>query len=829
MTKQFLSLLLIVGLFAQVNAQQPKKMTSGEIFEAIQKTNFLGNVLYLAAHPDDENTRLISYFSNDVKARTAYLSLTRGDGGQNLIGLELRELLGLIRTNELLQARRIDGGEQFFSRANDFGYSKHSDETLEVWDKEALLDDITKIINEFRPDVIINRFDYKTPGSTHGHHTSSAMLSLEAFERAAKNEDNWSPQRLFFNTSWWFYGSEEKFEKADKSNLISMDIGSYYVGKGLSNNEIASLSRSQHQSQGFGSTGSRGSQLEYLELLKGSMPTNNDIFEGINTTWSRIKGGKAIQVIMDKVEEEYDFKKPSLSIPGLLKAYQLVQQLEDEFWSIQKTKELKAVIYACSGLYLEAASTSHRAACNSEITVNFEAINRSDVAVQLKAIEIPGLNIVLSKNVDLATNKKFTVKENFNLPKGLPLTNSYWLNEKGSLGMYQVSDTALIGKPINDAALPVHFLLTIAGVDISIEKEIIYKYNSPVKGEVYRPFEIVPMAAIELEEKVLIFNSDASKTLRVKATSGIDNLKGTISFNLPNGWRISPENQSVVINKHGEEKWFNFEVTPPSEQHVGTITPIITVEGVKYSKAMLSIDYDHIPFQTVLLPAESKLVRLDIAKKGTTIGYIQGAGDAVPTSLRQIGYTVIEIQEEDITFEKIQHFDAIVMGIRAFNVNEKATFYQASLNEYVKHGGTMIVQYNTRHRVKVDQIGPYKLKLSRDRVTVENAKVTLLNTQHEVLNYPNKISESDFDGWVQERGLYFPNEWGEEYTPLLQMNDPNESPKKGSLLVSKYGEGHYIYTGLSFFRELPAGVPGAYRLFANMLSVGKNNQQSLKN
>jgi len=829
MTKQFLSLLLIVGLCANVNAQQPKKMTSGEIFDAIQKTNFLGNVLYLAAHPDDENTRLISYFSNDVKARTAYLSLTRGDGGQNLIGLELRELLGLIRTNELLQARRIDGGEQFFSRANDFGYSKHSDETLGIWDKEKLLSDITKIINEFRPDVIINRFDYRTPGTTHGHHTSSAMLGVEAFEGAQKNDDDWSPQRLFFNTSWWFYGSRENFEKADKSKLVSMDIGSYYASKGLSNNEIASLSRSQHQSQGFGSTGTRGSQLEYLELLKGTMPTNNDVFEGINTTWSRVKGGKDIQVIMEKVVENFDFSNPSLSIPSLLKAYQLVQNLEDKFWSTQKTKELKAIIYACSGLYLEAASASHRAAIDSEIVVNFEAINRSDVKIELKSIQIPGLHRTLSKNELLAANKKISIKEKFILPEELKLTNSYWLNAKGSLGMYQVDDKKLIGRPISPAALPVHFSLNIAGVDISFEKEIIYKYNSPVKGEVYRPFEIVPKAAIELEEKVLIFNSDNSKSIRVKVVAGIDDLKGTVSFNLPDGWLILPENQQVFIPKKGQEQWFNFNVTPPSEQHVGVVSPIITVEGVAYNKALLSIDYEHIPFQTILLPSESKLVRLNIAKKGKTIGYIQGAGDAVPTSLRQIGYTVVEIQEEDITFEKIQHFDAIVMGIRAFNVNEKSKFYQASLNEYVKKGGTMIVQYNTNHRVKVTQIGPYKLKLSRDRVTVENSKVTLLNTQHEVLNYPNKISESDFDGWVQERGLYFPNEWAKEYTPLLKMNDPNEAPKKGSLLVSKYGEGHYIYTGLSFFRELPAGVPGAYRLFANMLSVGKNKEQSLKN
>lgn len=829
MIKQFFSLFVIIGLCMQSYAQQPKKMSSGEIFEAIQKVNFLGNVLYLAAHPDDENTRLISYLSNDVKARTAYLSLTRGDGGQNLIGLELRELLGLIRTNELLEARRVDGGEQFFSRANDFGYSKHSDETLEIWDKEALLYDITKIVNEFRPDVIINRFDYRTPGTTHGHHTSSAMLSMEAFERAQKNKNDWSPQRLFFNTSWWFYGSREKFEKADKSRLVALDIGSYYPTKGLSNNEIASLSRSKHRSQGFGSTGSRGSMLEYLELLKGEMPKNNDIFDGINTTWTRVKGGASIQIIMDKILEDFNFKKPSESIPSLLRAYELTRNLEDTFWAAQKTKQLKAVIYACCGLYLEAATLEHWATANSDLTINFEAINRSAILVQLKSIRIPELGKIILKNEVLKYNRKVQLKETLSLPNSIQNTNSYWLNEKGSIGMYRVDDTELIGKPISPRAVHAEFDMNIAGIDISFNKDIIYKYNDPVKGEVYRPFEIVPKAGIGMAEKVLIFNSNEPKSIQVKVTAGIDNLVGDISFKLPKGWAVSPETKKVSLLKKGQEIWVDFYITPPTYQQVGVLAPVITVGDVTYSKTMVVIEYDHIPYQTVLLPSETKLVRLDIQKKGQTIGYIQGAGDAVPESLRQIGYTVVEIPLEDITFDKIQHFDAIVMGIRGFNVHEKSKFFQSALNDYVKNGGTMITQYNTSHRVKVDQIGPYMLELSRDRVTVENAKVTLINTQHEVLNYPNKITANDFEGWVQERGLYFPNKWGNEYTPLLKMNDPGESPKKGSLLVSKYGKGHYIYTGLSFFRELPAGVPGAYRLFANMLSVGKNNQESLKN
>ncbi|MDH3321885.1 MAG: PIG-L family deacetylase, partial [Flavobacteriaceae bacterium] len=445
MGKYFLSVLFFVFLTFQIDAQAPKKPNSNEIFHSIQKLNFLGSVLYLAAHPDDENTRLISYFSNHVHARTAYLSITRGDGGQNLIGPEIRELLGVIRTNELLKAREIDGGEQFFTRANDFGYSKHPDETLKIWNKEAVLSDVTRVIRTFQPDIIINRFNAASAGKTHGHHTSSAMLSEEAFDLAARADYQvnglkpWKAQRLFFNTSWWFYGNQENFDKADKSKMIELNTGVYDPSSGLSNTEIAALSRSMHKSQGFGNTGTRGNQKEYIELIKGEIPNDkSDLFEGIDTSWNRVKGGEEIKIILEKVLHDFNFEAPAASIPQLMTAYTLINKLEDGHWRTFKLAEIKEIIAACAGLYLEAKANTSYATQGEAIAVDIEAINRSDQKILLKEIAIASESKNLSLDKILINNEPFTSKEELLISDNLQRTSPYWLNEKGSLGMYKV-------------------------------------------------------------------------------------------------------------------------------------------------------------------------------------------------------------------------------------------------------------------------------------------------------------------------------------------------------------------------------------------------------
>lgn len=830
MQKIFFYRLLFLFFSIAATAQAPKKPTASEIYHSLQKLNFVGSALYIAAHPDDENTRLISYLVNDVHANTAYLSITRGDGGQNLVGPELRELLGVIRTQELLAARKTDGAQQFFTRANDFGYSKNPDETFEFWNRNDVLSDVVLNIRRFKPDIIIDRFDHRSPGTTHGHHTASAMLSVAAFDLVGDNSKFpksaaaygvWKPQRLFFNTSWWFYGSQEKFEKADKSKLVSVETGNYFPELGLSNGEIASLSRSMHKSQGFGSTGSRGSETEYLEILEGSKPSENNLFEGINTTWSRLDGGKAIGSILYPLENNFNYKNPSEMLPELLKAYSLVSNLKDEHWRAIKLEQLKQLILDCGGIFIEAASSENSVHPNQNFKVTIEAINRGKSNVVLKSVKNSEGKMLWNETEALLFNDDKKIEITVNSAKqNPPYSSPYWLNEKGTVGMY-VAPEKLIGLPETPPLEELVFELQFGNTTIPFTKNIIYKFNDPVKGEVYRPLEVLPEVTASIPEKVLIFATEASENISVIVRAGKDSISGNVSLQHPDGWNVEPAQQSFQLNRNGEAKTFNFTVTPPSGQSEGYLKPIISAENQTFDKELVIIDYEHIPYQSVLLPSEAKVAKIAIQKKGQNIGYINGAGDAIPESLKQIGYSVTTIEPSNISENSLQNFDAIVVGIRAYNTVPELAFAQPILNKYVENGGTIVVQYNTNSRLVTENFSPYSLKLSRDRVTDEFSEVKILAPENPILKTPNKITQMDFEGWVQERGLYFPNEWAKEFTPILGMKDKGEAETKGSLLIAKYGKGYYIYTGLSFFRELPAGVPGAYRLFANMLSIGK--------
>lgn len=828
----FIIILFFLFSLQTVTAQQPQKPNAVEIYNKIQKLNFLGSVLYIAAHPDDENTRLISYLSNEKNAQTGYLSLTRGDGGQNLIGSELRELLGLIRTQELIEARKIDGGEQFFSRANDFGYSKNPEETLEIWDKNQVLSDVIWTIRKFQPDVIINRFDHRSPGTTHGHHTSSAILSIEAFDKA--NDANvlpnqlqlvktWQPKRMFFNTSWWFYGSKEKFDAADKSNLINLKTGVYYQSSGKSNQEIAALSRSRHQSQGFGSTGTRGEEDEYLELIKGQMPTEKtNIFEGIDTTWNRLNGGKVIGEILINIEKNFDFKNPSESISELVKAYSLIQKLENEHWKTIKTEEIKKIIAACAGLYLEAVAENQEATPGSSVKIKIEVINRSQTPMKLTGIgAIPVYEVGERKNTDLKYNITYTESNVLQLPNDINYTNPYWLNKNGTTGMYRVDEQQNIGIPDVLRQVKVGFWIEIYGVEIPFERNVVYKYNDDVKGEVYQPFDIVPDVTSSIAEKVYIFNNDRAKTITVKVKSGKDTVNGKVKLDVPQNWTVSPTEIPFSLVKKGEETVAVFDVTPSDEASEISIKSIVIVDGKQFDREKIDVNYNHIYKQMVLKSAEAKAIRLKIKTKNEKIAYIMGAGDEIPKSLTQMGYEVSIVKPEEISAEKLSSFDVVMTGIRAYNVVNALAFKQKILFDFVKSGKTMIVQYNTNSDLVTTEIAPFPLKISRDRVTEENAEVRFLNPEHPILNYPNKITTDDFKGWKQEQGLYYPSEWDSNFTPILSSNDKGETPKNGALLVAKYGKGNYIYTGLSFFRELPEGVSGAFRLLANMIAIGK--------
>lgn len=789
-------------------------------------------MLYVAAHPDDENTRMISYFSNHKHYHTTYLSLTRGDGGQNLIGSEISDLLGLIRTQELIAARKLDGGNQLFSRARDFGYSKHSDETMEIWNKDEVLSDVVWAIRKTRPDIIINRFDHRTPGSTHGHHTASAILAEDAmaisgdasvYPQQLDHVTPWSPSRLFFNTHWWFYGSREKFEEADKSKLASVDIGVFYPLKGQSNNEIAAASRSMHKSQGFGSTGSRGSEIEYAEILQGSQP-QNDPMDGINTTWSRLNGGDKVAFLLKDIEQSFDLENPAASIPELMKAYEAILTLEnDGFWVPLKLAELKDVIYHCGGLFVEAVAGDFSAAPGGNLQMDVEAISRLSDGIKLLEFGIKGTNLDTSLVLDMGVNQGYSWKFNLNLHEDLPFSGPYWLKEEGTLGMFDVQDQTLRGLPESPPALSLDYTLEISGHQLNHSTPVVHKMNDPVKGEVYRPFEISPRAYLNFTDDLYVFASQTPRPIQVLVIANTKDLDGTVKIAAAKGWEVEPRQHEISLDAKGEETLVEFMVLPPADPSEENLSLVFEfADGSTSDQAVTFVKYDHIPVQTILKPAEAKVVKLDLHITGRTIGYLMGAGDDIPSYLEQIGYDVHLLEDADFTNAGLEKYDAIVTGIRAYNTNDRIGFQQTKLLEYVEAGGTLVVQYNTSRGLKTENIGPFPLSLSRDRVTVEEAPVRILAPDHPVVNIPNKITEGDFEGWVQERGLYFADEWDEQYTPILSSNDPGEPPRDGGLLVANYGKGTYIYCGYSWFRQLPAGVPGAYRILANLISNGKH-------
>lgn len=830
MTKLYRFILCVFpGLFLGMNvlqAQAPMPAKSAaEIQHMLKTLQVLGTVLYVAAHPDDENTRLIAYLAKGKGYRTGYLSLTRGDGGQNLIGTEKGPLLGILRTQELLAARRLDGAEQMFSRAYDFGYSKNPEETLSIWDKDKVLADVVWAIRKFRPDVIITRFG--TPedgGGGHGHHTASAMLAHEAFNLA--NDPNaypeqlefvqpWQPKRLLWNNYWVFRRYQPSEEEL--KGIITIDIGEFDPLLGKSYGEIASEARSKHRCQGFGASLLHGSLDEYLDHKLGDR-ANGELFDGITTNWERIEGGKAIGDLLAMAYENFQPSNPAYVLPLLTEAYEKMKALNNPTIT-HKQKELESAIAYCAGLWYEFGADQAILAQGDTVQITASVLKRSDVPVTLKKVDFGFAGASEHPNLELGKNGKVQKYSKDFVAGSFDIGQPYWLVHPQAKGIFDVRSQELIGHPQNPAAFNGRFTFGINGVEIDYETPFVRKYVDPSFGELHRPFVIAPPVTANLAEKVYLFSDDTPQQVQLLVKNHSQSAKAKVELKAGRGWKIDPKKLDLTFTKPGEEQIVSLTVRPPKQQSVDQLSVSITVNGETTSHSFQEIAYDHIPTQTLFSPAESRLVRVDLQKKGEKIGYIMGSGDEVPIALEQIGYQVDLLTDDDITPSNLAQYDAVIAGIRSYNVNKRMAFHQEKIFQYVEQGGTYIIQYNTSRGIS--QPGPYPIKLSRDRVTVEEAKVDFLLPDHPVLQGPNKITSKDFDGWIQERGLYFPNEWSKEYEAILSMNDPGEDPKQGSLLVAKHGQGHFIYTGLSMFRELPAGVPGAYRLFANMISIGK--------
>jgi len=793
----------------------------------------------IAAHPDDENTALLAYFARGCKLRTGYLSLTRGEGGQNLIGTEQGDELGILRTEELLAARRIDGAEQFFTRAIDFGFSKTPQETFEKWGRDKILSDVVWIIRRFQPDVIVLRFT-GTPRDGHGQHQASAILGKEAFSAAADPKrfpeqlrwvQPWQATRLVWNA--FAFTKEQEAELAKIKNKMMVDPGEYDPVLGHSYAEIAGMSRSMHRSQGMGAPERPGSAKNFLVMVAGE-PAAKGLFDGIDLTWNRVPGGAAIGKLLGEAAASFDAEHPDKTVPLLLRAKRQLAEIHQPVVDV-KRRELDETIALCSGLWLDATADKYGVVPGGALKFGVTALSRERVATQVESVKVDGIATASAKVGDsspLPFNEPKTFSLSVNIPGTEPFSQPYWLRQPKQGETYTVTDQLLIGLPENPPLFRAHFHLRIESQDVEEERPVVYRYIERAQGERTRPVVVEPPVALQWPQAALLFPSASARSVELQVRANVAESAGEVRVRTPAGWNVTPEAQEFRLSERGLEASRSFRITPPPGNNQATLEASATVGGRSIAVGMETISYPHIPTQVLFPPVQTKLVRADVQLLAKTVGYVMGAGDEVPEALQQLGADVALLSPSDLGHGNLERFDAIVTGVRAYNTRPDLRANQDRLLEYVKAGGTLVVQYNfpalggpggdpNAVDPNLARLGPYPITEGLERVTVEDSPVQLPNPASPLLHKPNEITPRDFDGWIQERGLYFASKWDSHYQPLFETHDPGEKPLLGGTLYTRYGKGVYVFTAFAWFRELPAGVPGAFRIFANLLSAGK--------
>ncbi len=817
----FILFLLLVFQVNSIFGQTDIKYSSNQIQSALNKLNVLGSVMYIAAHPDDENQGILTYMSKGRNYRAAYLSLTRGDGGQNLLGSEKGALLGVIRTQELLAARKLDGAQQFFSRAIDFGYSKTIDETMTKWDHKTILGDVVKVIRQFRPDIIITRFTETRGG--HGHHLSSAKITKEAFYAAAdpkqfpeqlKKLKPWQTKRIFWNSF-----QPNRRRSASAPPILSLDLGEFSPLHGVSFREIAAKSRSNHKTQGFGASPVRGTSLDYFELTAGDTAFTDDVMNGIETSWKRVGQNGEIQKQISSLSDKFDPQNPQMLIPELLNLYKALEKMENSFWIEIKKNEVKEILQMCSGLWLESIAFDEAVTPKSTVKIKTTVLNRSGFPVKLKQIKMKYsktdtlINHILNENISKSLISKITI------PKNADLSQPYWLENNPGETMFNIKGE-FTGKPEGKPAIETKIILVFDQTEIDFTIPVEYRWNDPKDGEQYKPFVIIPDVSISFSEKVFVFKDNSSREIKAMVRAKKDDVSGKLKAIMPKGWNVEPAEHRFNLANQDEQATFTFKIKPDKNSKNGVVKLIAESGDAKFQNEVIEVNYPHIPAQTVLQPAEAKLVKLEISVPEKKIAYIMGSGDEIPQALQQIGLSVDLISDDDLISIDYSKYDAVVCGIRAFNTRENLDLYQKRILDFVENGGTWIVQHNTRFGIQVAQMGPYPITAQgRDRISEEDAKMEMLLPSHTIFNFPNTITDADFDDWVMERGTYLAESWQGKLYPLLAGHDKGEPSKLGSLLYANHGKGVFIFSAISWFRQLPAGVPGAYRLFVNLISA----------
>lgn len=815
-------------------AQQVRPSKSSEIYREIKTLKQLPKVLYLAAHPDDENTGLLSWLINDQNVETGYLSLTRGDGGQNLLGTEQGAALGLIRTHELLEARKLDGAQQFFTRAIDFGFSKNTTDTFKQWDENSIIADAVWVIRKFRPDVIICRFP-PTAAAGHGQHAASAVVAEKAFKLAGdktafpeqlKYVSVWQPKRVLWNT-FRFGGVNTTAE-----NQLKVTVGQYDAQLGMGYGELAGLSRSLHKSQGAGTQSVAGIRTEYFAHVAGD-PAKATLFDGVAKTWTS-KGNADIDQSLDKIISAFNFNNPDLSLPALLALRKKVMTLNDVDIKKDKLQSLDQIILSCAGFMGEVVTNQAEAVAGDRYHFRLNLISRAENPVVLDHVK--WLNQSESINRKLGKDSLITIEHDIQIPADAALTEPYWLVKPATnAAIFSVPNDTLIGLPEAESPLNVLLDLKIGSENFQVKLPLSFKKLDPVRGDVVEALRIVPALELKFSQPLYLIkeNEDLHLSLNVKVNSNKKYSNGVLNM-MYNGERLGDANVSSL---NGKDATINYVIPKTKLAAIHSsrlqLDANFVADGVTYNKKQVLIQYPHLPSLQYFAPATVTVMKGDIQAKAKKVGYIEGAGDFIPEFLRIAGVQVDVLKDEDFygnldesggngSQNKLSQYDAIVLGVRANNTEKKLGRWMPFLWSYAKAGGNLVMQYNTNQDTTVDQLGMYNFSIANKRVTEENAAVTFLNPNHKLLNFPNKITSDDFKGWVQERGAYFPAQWDAAYEPLFEMHDTDEEPLQGSTLYARYGKGNFIYTPLAFFRQLPAGNVGAARLFFNFLSAQKN-------
>lgn len=691
---------------------------------------------------------------------------------------------------------------------------------MRTWDHDKILSDVVWVIRKFRPDVIITRFPTTGEGG-HGHHTASAMLAGEAFDAAAdptkfpeqlkQGVAVWQAKRLLWNT-FNFGGTN-----AQREDQFKLDCGDYNPVLGKSYGEIAAASRSQHKSQGFGVPSQRGSVIEYFKTIKGEAPVK-DLMDNVDVSWNRARDAVLANTV-NKIIDKYEIEHPERSVPALVKLYKNAEVLNDVYWKEQKLNEIKRIIENSSGLFMDATTSTQYAVQGDSLRINLVVNNRSDANILSADAHLNNDFIIfdqLKKNVNSAKTYSMFISP------GTKPTQPYWLENTMDKGSFNVSDQQLIGKGESDP-LSVQFSMMIEGQEFKFIKPIRYKFTDPVKGELYQPVTILPKLELNYAGNVFLainkkpvdvqthikanLADGSTYTVAKQASSRISNSNNPFAFKSSAASKENNESSSFTLNGADDDYVEEIKLQANDGKNI-------------FSQYKKNIEYDHIPSIVYFHNATAKLSKIDLKTEGNFVGYIPGAGDKIPEALIAMGYKVITLKETDITPANLKQLDAIVTGVRAYNTNEWMNNVYDALMQYVNEGGVLLVQYNTSNQIGPvkAKISPYPFTISRTRITDEEARVNFLIPDHPALNYPNKITQKDFDGWIQERSIYHAENTDTAYKKIFSMKDPGENEQEGSLIIANYGKGRFVYTGLVFFRELPAGVPGAYRLFANLIA-----------